>query len=318
MLISIIIPVYNTEKLLSKCLESVQNQTYKDLEIILVNDGSTDQSGFICDEYSKKDNRFKVIHKENGGVSSARNTALNIARGQYVGFIDSDDWVEPQMFENLYKIIKEYHADISICNYFKDSENKSEINSSLESGIISYNQQQAFNTILDSNSFKGYLCNKLFSMEIIKQNHITFDEKIHFCEDLLFCCQYLLKSKSVVYDTSPYYHYIIHGSNVTQSQFSAKKLTSLKGLVEIIELLREVEGIKLNKYKNYYMHMNISLLMNGIKENKCTKECLDELKKNLFRYPLNTLNDKSVKLSCVIGRISVTSLFLIWKISGKG
>ena len=113
-LISIIIPVYNAEKYLPNCLDSVINQTYKNLEIILVDDGSTDKSSEICDEYAQKDFRIKLIHKENGGVSSARNAGLALVSGDYIAWVDSDDFVAPDYIEYMYKLLKEYDADISL------------------------------------------------------------------------------------------------------------------------------------------------------------------------------------------------------------
>lgn len=124
-LISIIVPVYNVEKYLNKCIDSIINQTYKNIEIILVDDGSTDNSGKICDEYLLRDSRIKVIHKNNGGLSSARNEGINISSGEYIGFVDSDDWVEPNMYEEMYKKILYSNADIVDCGYWKEYENKS-------------------------------------------------------------------------------------------------------------------------------------------------------------------------------------------------
>ena len=120
-LISVIIPIYNVEQYLKECLESVINQTYRNLEIILVDDGSKDKSGKICDEYKNKDERIKVVHKENGGLSDARNAGMKIATGKYIQFIDSDDFIDKDMIETLYNLIIENEADISMCSnyYFK-------------------------------------------------------------------------------------------------------------------------------------------------------------------------------------------------------
>lgn len=120
--ISIIVPVYNVENYVSKCIESIINQTYKDVEIIIVNDGSTDKSGDICDYYSKKDARIILIHQENQGLSMARNNALDIASGDYIGFVDSDDWIAPDMYGTLYNNAIEHDADISMCNFYYVSE----------------------------------------------------------------------------------------------------------------------------------------------------------------------------------------------------
>ena len=118
-LISVIVPVYNVEKYLNRCVDSIINQTYSNLEIILINDGSTDTSGKICDEYKKRDNRIHVIHQKNGGLSAARNAGIVIANGNYFIFVDSDDLIHPQCIEILYKVIKNDCSDIVIGNYEK-------------------------------------------------------------------------------------------------------------------------------------------------------------------------------------------------------
>ena len=115
--VSIIVPVYNVEKYLENCIQSILNQTFKNFELILVDDGSTDNSGKICDIYEKKDSRIKVIHKDNGGLSSARNAGIDIAGSKYIGFVDSDDSIHPKMYEVLYNLIEKYKSDISCCNY---------------------------------------------------------------------------------------------------------------------------------------------------------------------------------------------------------
>ena len=116
-LISVIVPVYNVEQYLPKCIDSILAQTYENLEIILVEDGTKDSSGVICDEYAAKDARIRVIHKENGGLSSARNAGMEIARGEYFGFVDSDDWIEPEMYENLMALAQKYDADVFVKGY---------------------------------------------------------------------------------------------------------------------------------------------------------------------------------------------------------
>lgn len=129
--ISIIVPVYNVEKYLNRCLDSILNQTFTDFELILVDDGSTDNSGIICDEYKTKDNRIKVIHKENGGLSSARNAGLDIARGRYIGFVDSDDFISKDMYQILYNEAEKNKADMIMCEFKKVDKNYEAINNNL-------------------------------------------------------------------------------------------------------------------------------------------------------------------------------------------
>ncbi len=122
--ISIIVPVYNVENYLKKCLDSIVNQTFKDIEIILINDGSTDNSLNICKEYAKKDHRIRLINKPNGGLSSARNVGIDLSTGEYLGFVDSDDWIALNMYEKLYNLCKIFNADISQCKYIRNNEQK--------------------------------------------------------------------------------------------------------------------------------------------------------------------------------------------------
>ncbi|MED3085493.1 glycosyltransferase [Bacillus toyonensis] len=318
MLISLIIPVYNAEKFLPRCLDSVKNQIYNELEIILVNDGSTDHSGLICDEYSKKDKRFIVIHKENGGVSSARNVGLDVASGKYIGFVDPDDWIESTMFEKLYQLIEKNQADIAACGYIRETADGIALGNNIESDVKTLSKEETLNTILNPNGFRGFLWNKLFSIDVLNKGHkMYFDENIHFCEDLLFCCQAVSNSRNIVYDSTPYYHYIIHNNNTSQSQCSPKKLTALTALINIINLLNTKEGVEIEKYKNYYMHMNISLLMNGMQEEKLEKEIYEELKRNLYRFNISDLTNKFVKLSCIIARFNINLYYFIWKKTKK-
>lgn len=318
MLISIVVPVYNAEKFLPKSLESLQNQTYTELEIILVNDGSNDGSAAICEQYASTDKRFVVIHKENGGVSSARNAGLKRVTGEYVGFVDPDDWIEPDMFKRLYQLTQEYNADISMCGYMKEKADGTILNTLEPPSVTSFTSKEALNTILNDDSFRGFLWNKLFSAAILKENpSLKLDENIHFCEDLLFCCKAILASKSLVYDSTPFYHYMFHDNNASSSQYSLKKLTSLEALEQIIEMLSEEANVNVSMYKSYYMRMNLSLLMNGIYENKSSTDTTRYLKKNLFKYSLSELNSKSLQFSCRISRLSVKIAYLIWKFTKR-
>lgn len=314
MLISIIIPVYNAEEFIEKCLDSIKNQTYKNIEVIIINDGSTDNSENICREYCKNNENFRLISKKNGGVSSARNIGLSEAKGDYIGFVDPDDWIEKDMFENLYKLIKDYNADISICGYIKESKNGI-LNKQNKKQIIELTEIEALNEIIREDGFKGFLWNKLFSRELIKSyKDIFFYENIHFSEDLLFCCEYILKSKKVIYDTTPYYHYIIHDNNICNSNYNSKKVTSLDAFEKIIDILSNKKGIDINKYKNLYMNISISLLMNYIKENKKEIENYKKLRKSLYKYNLSDITSNYIKISCILCRINPKFCYLIWKV----
>ena len=151
-LITVVIPIYKVEQYLDKCIQSIINQTYKNLQIILVNDGSPDNCGKICDEYALKDNRIEVIHKINGGLSDARNVGIGRAKGKYIGFVDSDDYIEKDMYENMYNLLEERNADVCICNFYNVIENNNIIKNP-NNGIQEYNKIDMYST---------YISNKIF------------------------------------------------------------------------------------------------------------------------------------------------------------
>lgn len=199
-LISVIIPIYNVEKYLNKCIDSIINQTYINIEIILINDGSTDNCGDICEEYKKMDNRIVVIHSKNKGVSSARNIGLEISKGKYILFVDSDDWLERDMIKELYNNLIKTKSQISICNYYEIiNGNKYSNNLNIKE---SFNTEKFIEYAFDENYFRGYLWNKLFSRNIIFDENslfIKFDENIHICEDLLFSFKVAQNANKICY-----------------------------------------------------------------------------------------------------------------------
>ena len=167
-LISVIIPVYNVEKYLDRCMETVLNQTYGNMEIILVDDGATDQSGKKCDEYALKDERVKVIHKKNGGLSSARNAALEIATGDYIGFVDSDDYIDEYMFEKMLQYCIDNDCDISVCGHFTEKNNKISIEEPIIDQLIMYTKMDALETLVEDAMMNNYAWDKLYKAELFK------------------------------------------------------------------------------------------------------------------------------------------------------
>ena len=302
------------ERLLPKCLDSLLSQEHDALEIILINDGSTDSSGKICSRYSESDERIIVIHKENGGVSSARNIGLSKATGSFVSFIDPDDWLENDMYSKLCDLARTESSDIVMCGYYQEKENNTVPLIKQVGEIIVYGPAEAMNEILDSKKFRGYLWNKLFNLELIRKNKVEFDEDIHFCEDMLFCAEAILHAERISYDSTPLYHYMIHEQNTSNSKYSKKKLTALEAINKIINLVSTETNVNLKQFKTYFVHMNISLLMNGMHEKKCTSNLRKKLKSNLFVYKLNDINDNSVKIFCILGRISTVFSYQLWKI----
>ena len=216
MLISIIIPVYNVRKYLEECLDSVINQTYKNIEIICVNDGSTDNSLELLYEYSKKDSRIKIIDKKNGGVSSARNLGIKNAIGEYIYFVDSDDWIELNLIEEFVNVIKTEEVDIVRCNHYK---NQNENNISFDKTISNKKvEDKEINECIEKiveGKIPAYVPCLIAKKEIVLKTNL-FDEKIVLMEDTLFYIDLFSKCKSIYFLDKPLYHYRTNLESCTQ------------------------------------------------------------------------------------------------------
>lgn len=186
-LVSIIIPVYNAAKTLEKCVDSVLNQTYKNIQIILVNDGSTDRSLQMCYAYAEKDNRVTVINKQNGGVSSARNIGIVAATGAYVMFLDSDDWYETDIVERYVSYMIDSDIVIGQLSVFSESDNSSYVKKLPSIGKFG---KELWNTICEKTEMFGYIGGKMFKNTILKKHNIRFNENMYAQEDLDFCLSY--------------------------------------------------------------------------------------------------------------------------------
>lgn len=207
MRISVIIPVYNCEKYLQDCLDSVINQSYKDLEIIIIDDGSTDNSGNICNQYAELDSRIHVIHQENKGVSASRNKGISQMSGELVSFIDADDTLDPDMYEFLASLMDEYNADITHCGYRHIvGEEIRLVHDSRK--VVIQNSTEALECLIGAKLFVGSLWNKLYKVELLKD--LTFDEDIKINEDILFNFQVFSRADKIVFADYTKYNYIAH------------------------------------------------------------------------------------------------------------
>lgn len=215
--ISIIVPVYNTGIYLKKCINSLLNQTLRDIEIVLIDDGSTDESRDICDEYAKKDDRISVIHKRNEGVSIARNIGIKKSKGKYIGFIDSDDWIESNMYQNMYKYIKDYDVDIVFCDAVTVYDDKQ---SEIDSFTLLEKSRLITKDKIDSSlliQMAGSVWRGLYKRELLQENDIYFPIDLKFSEDRIFNLYAIGYSKKIFYDKTVYYNrYIRMGSAVNK------------------------------------------------------------------------------------------------------
>lgn len=241
-MISIIVPVYNVEKYLHNCLRSISQQTFMEFEVMLVDDGSTDKSGRICDDFAKKDNRFKVFHKQNGGVSSARNFALNIIQGDFVYFCDADDILFEDALKTLIMNFNE-NVDCTMGGYIKINEQEEILeenkiykafNMSIEETLFDFYQSKYY-------IFNGYIWNRLFKRNIIQKYNIRFREDIYIKEDGLFLVQYLCNcSRGTFYTTKPIYKYVEHGSSAMNHKLKNINKESISRLTASIECYKEL------------------------------------------------------------------------------
>ncbi len=221
--ISVIVPIYNMEKYLERCIKSIRMQTFREMEIILVDDGSWDHSRQLCDQYAAEDRRIKVIHKPNGGLVSARQTGIRAAKGKYIAFVDADDWIEKNMYQNLYSVAEEHHADVvmeglkeEICGNFR------EIKNMIPEGIYSSEEERKYiwQNMLSCEDFfcmgiLPYLWNKLFCRELVLAHMLTLDSCIKVGEDAVAVYPMLAMAGKIVITEDSHYHYCIRGTSMT-------------------------------------------------------------------------------------------------------
>ena len=244
--VSIIVPIYNVEKYLNRCMETLLNQTLKEIEIILVDDGSPDNCPQMCDEYAKKDDRIKVIHKRNEGLGFARNSGLEIATGEYVAFVDSDDYVDLNMYKVLYGHIKEYKLDAVLCGFKRVIDGK--VKSITIDGVSPTVQPKVIFSQIDYipnvigclpssqyNQLYGYaVWNILFSNNIIQQHHIRFESERKFVsEDIIFQLDYASKIDEILLLPQSFYYYCQNDGSIT-TKYNPKRFE------QEIELYREI------------------------------------------------------------------------------
>jgi len=277
--ISVIVPVYNVEPYLRRCVDSILAQTMKNLEIILVDDGSTDNSGAVCDEYAKKDSRIVVHHKPNGGLTSAWKRGVELASGDYAGFVDSDDWIDPDMYERMLALALREEADVTVCGLvfdFEDSKipKREEISNFKKEVYDRKALTELFPTLINDGYFFGRTLQparvtKLFRMELLRENMKYCHERVALGEDMQITFPVLLDTQKlcVVQDFYPY-HYWINNRSITGKYDSAY----MKKVKLLAERLREISKAK-NVYdftpqiRNDFLSMTVLTVKNEIYRN---------------------------------------------------
>lgn len=275
--ISIIVPVYNVERYLSKCISSILEQSFTDFELILVDDGSKDNSGKICDEYKGKDSRIKVVHQENKGLSAARNIGIEISEGEYITFIDSDDFIHPNMIEILYNNSLENKADISICDYDLVYEDVEVCKDFVENNIKLYNNVEGVKKILEkSEAYMIIACCKLYKGSLF--NEIRYPvRKYH--EDEFVTYKLLYKSNKIVVTDAKLYYYLKRANSITGSTYSIKRLEKLEALEEAVMFFKNENNKELTYLAEFRYLLNIQIAYYRVKyELNCNEEIMNKLK----------------------------------------
>ncbi|MBE6318012.1 MAG: glycosyltransferase [Bacteroidales bacterium] len=290
--VSIIVPVYNTEKYLSRCIDSILAQTFSDFELILVDDGSTDNSGKICDEYAKKDSRIIVIHKENGGASSARNKGLEIAQGEWITFVDSDDFITNNFIGNLY----DQEFDMTICGM---TINSKEI--IIDNQIINYNNIPEIIIYLYNLNLINGPYSKIFKYSIIKQNNLKFDESLRSGEDTHFVFKYLKYTTKLKLISEC--GYIYNQLEIPEIKYN---LSSIETHHHIIEMHKVIDELSIKYSNNFYS------IKSGVNYWYHTK-FIEHLKKCNYISYINEINSyQKLGLFRYRPKLSLKELTYLW------
>lgn len=301
--ISIIVPVYNVDTLLSKCLNSILSQTISDYELIIVDDGSTDMSGKICDDYKEKDKRIIVIHQQNQGSSAARNAGLALAKGKYLSFIDSDDWVEPDYLQNMLDCIVTNQADMVISAYFFDKSNNSRIS---ENKPLTLEKE----AILDgfySNQLHAGLWNKMITRKIVIDNNLTFS-KYNYYEDMVFSTQLTIAANSFAYCSKPSYHYFSNSSSLTNDTNEYKRFRMFQDFIFNIQYISNIPYIQSNRELQDKIRFLINFNKKGLINSISNRQLLN---KAMSYIPNSVSFGKTKKVSDYL--LLVASIFHCYK-----
>ncbi|MFB4168894.1 glycosyltransferase [Virgibacillus sp. JSM 102003] len=263
--ISIIVPVYNSSQYISKCIDSILAQTFQNFELILVNDGSTDQSGQICDQYAEKDSRIVVIHKKNGGVSSARNAGINTAMGEYISFVDGDDWVYKDLYLKLYELCTATNSDISICSIYREV-NGDVIHVKKEELIKEMDNTEAMKQLFTGKYFRFAVWAKLYKKSCFENIRYPEDRRL---DDLPTTYKVFSNANKVVYTSYSGYIYLLRENSIITSSYNEKKLDVFLGWDEIIAFMNENYPQLSEEYIScfvYYSMDHVYSILNQVKD----------------------------------------------------
>lgn len=304
-MISVIVPVYNVEKYLERCVKSIVAQTYKDLEILLIDDGSTDKSGKMCDDFQQTDSRIKAFHKQNGGLSDARNYGIEHSAGEFISFVDSDDYIDEKMLETLHRLITENDADLAVCSAMDVFEGK-EVTQVKEIKEFNLNKVESYKYMLRGDGIPS-ACNKLYKRQTV--GNVRFPVgKLY--EDGFFTPQILKRVEKTAVTSKPMYYYFRRADSITTKPFRKGDLDVIeaydKCVKQVKELCPEALPYAEFRYRNAYFNVLDKMLMrDDCKEIPEYKQVVKYLKKHTAQIVKDPGFGKMRKIAAVALKFSV-------------
>lgn len=328
-MISIIVPIYKVEKYIKKCVDSILSQTYRELEVILVDDGSPDRCPALCDEYTKKDRRVKVIHKENGGLVSARKAGVSAATGDYIGFVDGDDWIEPDMYMEIAEAIEKFVPDMVVTEFYSEFSTHTDVSDQIFENEF-YNKEKLITDIYPRMLFDGKFyrfginpnCwSKVFKKELLKKNLMQVASRTRMGEDAAFTYPCMLDAKDICYINKPFYHYRIIASSMSRGYDG-----ELEGIImlpyESLKAANEKCGFDMTEQLNYYLLFLVNFLIRNeakvlnAKSREQVKRTIKKIVKNIEvrtavrRVRLSVLPVHTKIIVCFLRLRSVLGLYI--------
>lgn len=291
-LITVIVAVYKTEPYLRRCLDSIASQTYKNMEVLIIDDSSPDGAPGICDEYAGKYDFMQAFHKENGGVSSVRNMGIDMAKGKYICFIDSDDFLDKDYLKYLHAAIVKYDADVSVCGHYKEKSPEEFVKMADKKSEVLDNDE-AMSRMFYNNNFGAYPWNKLFKKEIVDKYNIRYDLSLRMSQDLVWVTTYMKYCEKTAYIAKPLYYYAFNEQSVcrkikSSGNFDRKNLVTLKAHEMTKELIKDcskrINDAFRGRYVCTYMRLFVNMFYSNTYDKELVKEVKVNIRKNLFAF----------------------------------
>lgn len=320
-LISIIVPVYKVEKFLEQCVQSVISQTYSNLEIILVDDGSPDRCPQLCDEWSRKDRRIKVIHKQNGGLSDARNFGIRAARGEYLAFVDSDDWISPYMISKLYEACAQFEAEMSICQFemvYDDGKREKYVEEEYPTEVLS--SKEALKLLLQDKRITSHAWRKLYKREIIKDEMFP---KGKYYEDVYIMPELFLRCNKIVYLNDVLYYYRQNPTGIVKSNSIKSNFDFMEALqTQYLKIMQKMPDLQV--YAEGSMCRGLYMIWENLDNNKeekgtpAWKKCRERVREELVALPEDSVPGKRRKIHFKLLKRAPLAADIYFRFLGKG